>query len=71
MGCAFGVVATATGRLQLHEDPLGGSELSASLAYEGGPAVEDVQDARLIGLASWDVATVQLLMSDGTLVRCV
>ena len=49
------------------EDPLGGSALSASLAYEGGPAVEDVQDARLIGLASRDVATVQLLMSDGTL----
>lgn len=49
------------------EDPLGGSALSASLAYEGGPAVEDVQDARLIGLASRDVATVQLLMSDGTM----
>jgi hypothetical protein len=49
------------------DDPLGGSALSASLAYEGGPAVEDVQDARLIGLASRDVATIQVLMSDGTL----
>jgi len=48
------------------DDPLGGSAVSASLAYEGGPAVEDVQDARLIGLASRDVATVQVLMSDGT-----
>jgi hypothetical protein len=47
-------------------DPLGGSALSASLAYEGGPAVEDVRDARLIGLASRDVAIVQVLMSDGT-----
>ena len=49
------------------DDPLGGSALSASLAYEGGPAVEDVRDARLIGLASRDVATVQVLMSDGSL----
>jgi len=48
------------------DDPLGGSPLSASLAYEGGPAVEDVRDARLIGLASRDVATVQVVMSDGT-----
>jgi len=48
------------------DDPLGGSALSASLAYEGGPAVEDVKDARLIGLASRDVATIQVLMSDGT-----
>jgi len=48
------------------DDPLGGSALSASLAYQGGPAVEDVQDARLIGLVSRDVATVQVLMSDGT-----
>ena len=48
------------------DDPLGGSALSASLAYDGGPAVEDVRDARLIGLASRDVATVQVLMSDGT-----
>ena len=38
------------------DDPLGGSALSASLAYDGGPAVEDVRDARLIGLASRAVA---------------
>jgi hypothetical protein len=47
-------------------EPLGGSALSASLAYEGGPAVEDVRDARLIGLADRSVARVELLMSDGT-----
>lgn len=48
------------------DDPLGGSALSASLAYEGGPAVEDVLDARLIGLASREVASVHVVMSDGT-----
>jgi hypothetical protein len=48
------------------EDPLGGSPLSASLAYEGGPGVENVQDARLIGLVSAAVARVAVLMSDGT-----
>ncbi|HWQ24147.1 MAG TPA: hypothetical protein VNK94_08595 [Gaiellaceae bacterium] len=48
-------------------DPLGGSALSASLAYDGGPAVEDVSDARLIGLVSGAVARVDVLMSDGTL----
>lgn len=48
------------------DDPLGSSALSASLAYEGGPAVEDVRDARLIGLTSRSVASVEVLMSDGT-----
>jgi hypothetical protein len=48
------------------DDPLGGSELSASLGYDGGPAVSDVRDARLIGLASEKVFEVQVLMSDGT-----
>jgi hypothetical protein len=48
------------------DDPLGGSALSVSLAYEGGPGVESVRDARLIGLASPSVAQVQVLMSDGT-----
>ena len=47
-------------------DPLGGSALSASLAYEGGPDVERVRDARLVGLASPEVARVEVLMSDGT-----
>lgn len=47
-------------------DPLGGSEISASLAYEGGPGVEAVRDARLIGLASAEVREVYALMSDGS-----
>ena len=48
------------------DDPLGGSSISASLAYDGGPAIEAVTDARLIGLASADVASVRVLMTDGT-----
>ncbi len=52
------------------DQPLGGSVLSASLAYEGGPALEDVRDARLIGLAEDAVASVAVLMTDGS-VRAV
>jgi hypothetical protein len=48
------------------DDPLGGEPLSASLSYEGGPAIRTVRDARLIGLASTDVASVRVLMSDGS-----
>ena len=48
------------------DDPLGGSAVSASLAYDGGPAIETVRDARLIGLADEDVASVTVLMSDGS-----
>lgn len=48
------------------DDPLGGSSVSASLAYDGGPAVQDVRDARLIGLAAPGVAQVEVLMSDGS-----
>lgn len=47
-------------------DPLGGSAISASLAYDGGPTIESVKDARLIGLASAGTATVRVLMSDRT-----
>jgi hypothetical protein len=53
------------------DDPLGGSAISASLAYEGGPAIDGVQDARLIGLASSDVEDVTVLMSDGTSRRMI
>jgi hypothetical protein len=45
-------------------DPLGGSAISASLSYDGGPAIETVRDARLIGLASSAVKNVRVLMSD-------
>lgn len=48
------------------EDPLGGSTISASLAYEGGPEAESIRDARLVGLAASDVAAVEILMTDGT-----
>ena len=48
------------------DDPLGGSELSVSFAYDGGPEPATVSDARLIGLALESVAEVQVLMSDGT-----
>jgi hypothetical protein len=48
------------------DDPLAGRAMTISLAYDGGPATSSVTDARLIGLASNDVASVQVLMSDGT-----
>lgn len=48
------------------DDPLGGRALSASLAYEGGPAIDGVKDARLVGLALPDTADVRVVMSDGT-----
>ena len=58
--------APLTGGCNPLDDPLGGSAVSASLAYDGGPAIETVRDARLIGLAASDVATVRLVMSDGS-----
>jgi hypothetical protein len=48
------------------DDPLGGSAVSASLAYDGGPAIEAVRDARLSGLARADSARIVVLMTDGT-----
>lgn len=48
------------------DDPLGGSVLTTSLAYDGGPAIETVKDARLIGLAAPEVASVRVVMSDGS-----
>jgi len=48
------------------DDPLGGSAVSASLGYDGGPAIETVKDARLIGLAAGEAASVRVLMSDGS-----
>jgi hypothetical protein len=48
------------------DDPLGGHPLSASFAYDGGPAPADVKDARLIGLVAKDVADVDVVMSDGS-----
>jgi hypothetical protein len=48
------------------DDPLAGREFSASVAYEGGPSIESVKDARLIGLASSAVASLGIRMSDGS-----
>jgi len=48
------------------DDPLGGSALLVSLAYDGGPDVEDAREARLIGLAASGVTAVEVLMTDGT-----
>lgn len=48
------------------ENPLGGRPIFVSFAYEGGPAVSDVTDARLVGLTAAEVATVHVLMSDGS-----
>jgi len=47
-------------------DPLGGRKLFVSLAYDGGPNVQTVSDARLSGLLAPDVARVVLEMSDGS-----
>jgi hypothetical protein len=57
---------TGGGGCNAADDPLGGSSLSVSLAYDGGPAIESVRDARLIGLAATDVVTVRVVMSDGS-----
>ena len=48
------------------DDPLGGRMMFVSFAYDGGPAVGSVRDARLIGLTAAAVASVEVVMSDGT-----
>jgi hypothetical protein len=58
--------AARQGGCNSSEDPLAGRELTISLAFDGGPAAGDVEDARLIGLASFEVDAVHVLMSDGT-----
>jgi hypothetical protein len=47
-------------------DPLGGRKLFVSLAYDGGPAIATVHDARLSGIAAPDVTVAKLVMSDGS-----
>jgi len=46
--------------------PLGGRKLFVSLAYDGGPDVAGVHDARLSGLVASDVATAEVVMTDGS-----
>jgi hypothetical protein len=48
------------------DDPLNGSVLSATLSYDGGPAISDVRSASLFGLAASEVARASVLMRDGT-----
>jgi hypothetical protein len=48
------------------DDPLIGRRMMISFAYDGGPAIRDVTDARLVGIVSLDVTTVQIAMTDGT-----
>jgi hypothetical protein len=47
-------------------DPLAGRKLFASLAYEGGPTATTVHDARLSGMVAAEVASAELVMSDGS-----
>ena len=47
------------------ENPLGGRPLFMSLSYEGGPAVADVTEASVVGLAADEVETVHVVLSDG------
>ena len=67
MGCAKCDFAAAGGGCNPAADPLGGRPISSSLAYDGGPAVEGVEDARLIGLALAETSGVHVEMSDGTI----
>lgn len=46
-------------------DPLAGRPLSISFAYDGGPSARTVTDARLVGVATTDVAHVLVELSDG------
>ena len=48
------------------DDPLNGNAVSATLSYDGGPAMADVQSASIFGLASADVASASVSMSDGS-----
>jgi hypothetical protein len=57
---------TRQGGCNRSTDPLAGKKMMISLAYDGGPAIRDVTDARIIGLASLDVTAVEIAMTDGT-----
>jgi hypothetical protein len=48
------------------DDPLNGEAVSATLSYDGGPEASRVSSATLFGLALADVASVRILMTDGT-----
>jgi hypothetical protein len=48
------------------DDPLGGSTLSATLSYDGGPSISDVRSASIFGLTAADVSRLRVQMGDGT-----
>jgi hypothetical protein len=48
------------------DDPLNGQPVSFTLSYDGGPATVEVRNATLFGLASVEVASVRVLMGDGS-----
>ncbi|MGH3128018.1 MAG: hypothetical protein ACRDPX_08865 [Gaiellaceae bacterium] len=48
------------------DDPLNGGAVSATLSYDGGPAISSVRRATLFGLAAAKVARVAVLMTDGS-----
>jgi hypothetical protein len=48
------------------DDPLAGRKMMFSFGYEGGPSIRGVRDARLVGIASLDVADIQVVMTDGS-----
>jgi len=48
------------------DDPLNGSAISATLSYDGGPAISSVKTATVFGLTAPEVAQVDVLMSDGS-----
>jgi hypothetical protein len=48
------------------DDPLNGQAVSATLSYDGGPAVSTVRRASVFGLALTGVAGVRVLMDDGS-----
>lgn len=48
------------------DDPLNGRPISFTLSYDGGPNLASVRSASLFGLASSEVATASVLMSDGS-----
>jgi hypothetical protein len=48
------------------DDPLNGRPVSFTLSYDGGPATVDVRSATVFGLALSSVASVRVVMSDGS-----
>jgi hypothetical protein len=47
-------------------NPLGGHKLLALFTFEGGPSLASVSEGRIAGLAAPGVASVSIVMSDGT-----